>query len=466
MPAEGDNTWSLYHRQMVEDLFDDYAETFEAHLVDKLDYRGPEAVRCLVRDLMKDSGTAQFGTVVDLGCGTGLCGEVLRDMAGRLVGIDISAKMIEVAQSKGYDGQRDSDGQLYDQLLTTDAAVGLGRLAPESVDLIVAGDMFIYVWSVAVVLTACFKALRPGGLLLFTTEHLEEGEDERGWVDREASERFAHAQSFITRACIDCGLQLEMCEEFGLRRENTPTGGLHVAGDFIPGDVYIARRPIDGFVVSDPAAVLVAARGRAALKRELTGVKTVVARQGCGSGCQPMGQDDYDEGISVQSSSGADREAADATPVVHCKATVQQDVVTETQPPETLMPFANEAQEAQSALPDCTDVTTLKDVAVPVAPPVSDETPPPKDQKAALVAVQSLSSAKFSKELGLAGLSGNALSKMKRSEYEAVWRRFCTEEAPRLTDPARAADVLEPVLVPVTAGGCRKPSQKHKVGRK
>jgi len=58
----------------------------------------------------------------------------------------------------------------------------------------------------------------------------------------------------------------------------------------------------------------------------------------------------------------------------------------------------------------------------------------PTDQKATLQALQSLASASFLQDTGLAGLSGNKLQKVKRSEYEAIWRRFCTDQAQLLSD--------------------------------
>jgi ubiquinone/menaquinone biosynthesis C-methylase UbiE len=38
--------------------------------------------------------------ILDLGCGTGLCGAWFTDYSARLVGVDLSPKMIEVAKKK------------------------------------------------------------------------------------------------------------------------------------------------------------------------------------------------------------------------------------------------------------------------------------------------------------------------------------------------------------------------------
>lgn len=74
-----------------------------------------------------------------------------------------------------------------------------------------------------------------------------------------------------------------------------------------------------------------------------------------------------------------------------------------------------------------------KDDAVEEAPCLAPDAPAPKDQKGTLAAIQQAASAEFLKATGIAGLSGNALAKLKRPEYEAAWRRFCEEEAPKLS---------------------------------
>jgi len=236
---------SLQHLQAVEELFEEYAETYEEHLIVELDYRVPEVILRLVEHVAEtngDFGLRCFGVVVDTGCGTGLCGAAVRALAQRLVGIDVSGAMVDVARIKGEDGKPGGPGCLYDKLVVRDVAAGLRGLEAGSVDLIIAGGLFVYVWSVSMVLAACAQALRPGGALVFTTERLEEGETQEGWTQRPSSERFAHTRSFITRACTAACLQVELCLDEGVYRDSVSTGGLHKAGDYIPGDAYVARR--------------------------------------------------------------------------------------------------------------------------------------------------------------------------------------------------------------------------------
>ncbi|MGH8258910.1 MAG: tetratricopeptide repeat protein, partial [Steroidobacteraceae bacterium] len=75
----------------IKSLFDDFAGHFDANLM-SLKYRAPQwAVERLGREVPAGAKLE----VIDAGCGTGLCGPLVRPMATRLVGVDLSAQMLE-----------------------------------------------------------------------------------------------------------------------------------------------------------------------------------------------------------------------------------------------------------------------------------------------------------------------------------------------------------------------------------
>ena len=88
--------------EYVKELFDQYSQRFDRHLVEKLGYRTPEVLK---ETLESAAGKPlSFSNVLDLGCGTGLSGEVFRASARRLDGVDISKDMVRVAEGKSiYD---------------------------------------------------------------------------------------------------------------------------------------------------------------------------------------------------------------------------------------------------------------------------------------------------------------------------------------------------------------------------
>ena len=74
----------------IATLFDQHAEAFEDILVDGLGY----AVPMMARDILQRLAPGPYARLLDLGCGTGLAGVALRDMAGHLTGVDLSEAML------------------------------------------------------------------------------------------------------------------------------------------------------------------------------------------------------------------------------------------------------------------------------------------------------------------------------------------------------------------------------------
>jgi predicted TPR repeat methyltransferase len=143
----------------IADAFDGYAENFDAHLVQQLNYRGPELILACVREAAPNR---RFD-ILDLGCGTGLCGAALKPLARRMIGVDLSTGMIERCRGRG----------IYDELGVEDLLMALRRQSDQW-DLIVAGDVFAYVGELDEVFAAAMGALRRGGLFAFCVERTDE----------------------------------------------------------------------------------------------------------------------------------------------------------------------------------------------------------------------------------------------------------------------------------------------------
>ena len=194
----------------VRTLFDQYAPRFDRALAD-LSYAAPEMLRAAI----VKHGT-RFGTMLDLGCGTGHAGAALRPHVDWLVGVDLSPRMIEAARAKGP----------YDRLAV--AEIG-AFLAAESESggkfhLIVAADVFAYIPDLAAMAGEVARALAPGGLFGFTVE-THEGE---GAIVG-AKMRYAHSADFVRGALTDVGLTPLELRAASTRTENRiPVPGLLV----------------------------------------------------------------------------------------------------------------------------------------------------------------------------------------------------------------------------------------------
>ena len=185
----------------IATLFDGYADQFDQHLVKTLEYRVPQHLL----EAAKRTGRERFDVVIDAGCGTGLCGEAFRAIAGRLVGVDVAPNMIEKSRQRG----------IYDELIVGRVEEALrGR---RDVELVLAGDVLNYVGELGGVFDAVGAALRQEGYFLFSIEKptSEEGE---GLILRR-TRRYAHSRGYIERLAHDAGMELVETREAPIRMD-------------------------------------------------------------------------------------------------------------------------------------------------------------------------------------------------------------------------------------------------------
>lgn len=195
----------------VQQLFDGMADGFDEHL-HRLEYRAPELIASAVTTAMdRPDGSL---SVLDAGCGTGLCGPSLRPYARHLLGVDLSPRMIERARTR-----RD-----YDELVIAELTAFLTD-RPAAYDLIVSADTLVYFGQLEPVLTAAAMALRPGGWLAFTVERLEDAAAS-GDFSLDPSGRYRHSEAYLRRVLALVGMAVESLETVTLRLE----GGQPVIG--------------------------------------------------------------------------------------------------------------------------------------------------------------------------------------------------------------------------------------------
>jgi len=191
----------------VRRLFDQYAARYDAALTEHLNYRGPVLLLEAVTAVMREAGRSlRFGSMLDLGCGTGLAGAAFRSLVDRLVGVDLSPAMVEQAAAKN----------LYDRLACAELK---GFLAGEiaaggKYHLVLAADVFVYVSDIAPIIAGATRVLAPDGLVAFTVEtHAGAG------VKLLPTLRYAYGESYLRNALSSSGLALAHLANVAVRTE-------------------------------------------------------------------------------------------------------------------------------------------------------------------------------------------------------------------------------------------------------
>jgi predicted TPR repeat methyltransferase len=201
----------------IRSLFDGYAAGFEDSLVGRLGYRGPE----LLLDALKRAGALTTSqSVLDLGCGTGLAGVSIKPFARRLIGVDLSPRMLDAARDKG----------VYDRLIETECMTFLREEAVAGArhDLVLAADVFIYFHELMQVPRFAVPVMAPGGLLAFSVETY----DGDGVILRDTL-RYAHGEAHVRHALAQGGMDVVLLESAPARNEKSEP---------VPGLVVVARR--------------------------------------------------------------------------------------------------------------------------------------------------------------------------------------------------------------------------------
>ena len=201
----------------IERVFDLFSKSFESRLA-SLEYRAPTLVGKAVAHCL--GLAAADREVLDAGCGTGLCGPLLKPFAGRLTGVDLSGGMLEKARGRG----------LYDALHQQELTAFMAE-RPDAFDVVVSADTLVYFGELEAAMRAAAHTLRPGGWLCFTVEALDEGED--GYRIQHHG-RYAHSRTYLEAVLDEAGLRIAEIESVFLRNE----GGAPVAGW-----LTVAQRP-------------------------------------------------------------------------------------------------------------------------------------------------------------------------------------------------------------------------------
>ena len=201
---------------VIVGLFDGYAARFDREVVGMLKYKLPREVAHKIKDWHPDLTC----DILDLGCGTGLLGACLGPMKGVLVGVDLSARMIEQA----------SRHRVYDRFHQVNLLDALHATPGDLYHIVAALDVFGYVGDLDTAIADAYRILLPGGRLVFSCEVGVASEVDYVLQD---TYHYAHGHDYVNRLLRKAGFgDVEISDV--LRHEATQS---------VQGFLVIASKP-------------------------------------------------------------------------------------------------------------------------------------------------------------------------------------------------------------------------------
>ena len=193
----------------IQQIYKGFSRSYEVRMIEDLKYQGHERTCDAIRSLIGDpSGLV----ILDLGCGSGLVGVVLKPWAVQLVGVDLSPEMIELARKR----------EIYDRLEAAEITAWLNNVQ-EQFDLITSCDVIIYFGDLHLVVAAAAKRLKPGGLFAFSMER-----GERFPFHLTDTGRYEHHPDHVREVAAAAGLSVAYLDQAFLRNEyGEPVTGLY-----------------------------------------------------------------------------------------------------------------------------------------------------------------------------------------------------------------------------------------------
>lgn len=186
----------------VSTLFDQHAEDFDDILTIQLGY----AVPMQLADLLGRDGDRHFSRMLDLGCGTGLSGMTLGQICEHATGVDLSEKMIDMADERRcYDALYVNEAVhfLEEWQKAREAGDSDGDYAP--FDLVVATDVLPYIGALEPLFAGVAANTIDTACFAFSSETMpDEAFGNRPWR-MTPNQRYAHQAGYLRRMLADHG---------------------------------------------------------------------------------------------------------------------------------------------------------------------------------------------------------------------------------------------------------------------
>jgi predicted TPR repeat methyltransferase len=198
----------------IKILFNSYADHYDQHLVTGLAYQIPYFFLSAFKKLKNPLINFHL---LDLGCGTGLCGEAFNPYAKTMVGVDLSENMLAFSAQKNIYTELICDS--IENYLIEDTRV---------FDVVIAGDVLVYMGELKQLFSLVHARLSQNGYFIFNTE-AGEADD----FQMNQSGRFSHNKRYCDALIKASHFTLCSYECVPTRQQNS---------DAVMGHIYVLQK--------------------------------------------------------------------------------------------------------------------------------------------------------------------------------------------------------------------------------
>lgn len=195
--------------EYLEKIFDIFAGDFDLTL-GGLEYMVPDLIG---EDIQKHFQKELWQKInyLDLGCGTGLCGQKVKDILGwsNAVGVDISQKMLEQAKIK----------DVYNELIRSEIVDFLknqNAIQGEKYHIVTASDVLTYFGDLRILFEEVAKSLKLQGVFVFSISENSKTKDDYLLMP---SGRFVHQLDYVSKLLKKVGCEVVSSNRHPLRNE-------------------------------------------------------------------------------------------------------------------------------------------------------------------------------------------------------------------------------------------------------
>ncbi|QOD38711.1 methyltransferase [Candidatus Wolbachia massiliensis] len=196
-------------KNLIKQYFDYTGEYFVEHWLIAKQYRGHEFVHMVITKIFNDSASGL--NILDLGCGTGICGHFLKmhNIGNRITGIDISNRMLNIARGCFIKGK-----PVYNELIHMEMTEFLKQEKEYLYDVIIFAEVLHYLYDLQTELELAKKSTSKKGVIVCLIRRKEgEGVD---FVNK--GDYFRHSESYIKHVAKKINMQINYmsyCKIYG-----------------------------------------------------------------------------------------------------------------------------------------------------------------------------------------------------------------------------------------------------------